>query len=184
MPKVLVVTGDGGESYEALYAVHRFREEEWEPVVAAPFKPRLHLVMHDFEPGWDTYVERPGYGLEADIAFDQVRVEDYDAVLILGGRAPEYLRNDRKLLDIIRAFDHAGKWIFAICHGIQVLAAAGLAAGKRVTCYEHVRLEAEQAGATFVSEQAVCDGRMVTAQTWQSHPEFYREIFARLSGVM
>jgi protease I len=184
MPKVLVVTGDGGESYEALYAVHRFREEEWEPVVAAPSKRRLHLVMHDFEPGWDTYVERPGYGLEADIAFDQVRVEDYDAVLILGGRAPEYLRNDRKLLDIIRAFDHTGKWIFAICHGIQVLAAAGLAAGKRVTCYEHVRLEAEQAGATFVSEQAVCDGRMVTAQTWQSHPEFYREIFARLSGVM
>jgi protease I len=184
MPKVLVITGDGGESYEALYAVHRFREAEWEPVVAAPSKRRLHLVMHDFEPGWDTYIERPGYGLEADIAFDQVRVDDYDAVLILGGRAPEYLRNNSKLLDTIRAFDHAGKWIFAICHGIQVLAAAGLAAGKRVTCYEHVRLEAEQAGATFVSEQAACDGRMVTAQTWQSHPEFYREIFARLSGVM
>jgi protease I len=134
--------------------------------------------MHDFEPGWDTYVERAGYGLDADIAFEDVRVEDYAAVLILGGRAPEYLRNDARLLDIIRAFDRADKWIFAICHGIQVLAAAGLAAGKRITCYEHVRLEAEQAGATFVSEQAVRDGRMVTAQTWQSHPEFYREIFA------
>lgn len=182
MPKVLVITGDGGESYEALYAVHRFREEEWEPVVAAPSKRRLHLVMHDFEPGWDTYVERPGYGLEADIAFDEVRVEDYDAALVLGGRAPEYLRNDGRLLEMLRAFDRAGKWIFAICHGIQVLAAAGLAAGRRVTCYEHVRLEAEQAGATYVSEQAVCDGRIVTAQTWQSHPEFYREIFARVSA--
>jgi len=182
MARVLVITGDGGESYEALYAIHRFREEGWEAVVAAPSCRRLHLVMHDFEPGWDTYIERQGYGLEADLAFDQVRVEDYDAVLILGGRAPEYLRNDVRLLDIIRAFDLAGKWIFAICHGIQVLVAAGLAGGKRVTCYEHVRLEAEQAGAKYVTDEAVSDGRFVTAQTWQSHPQFYREIFKRISG--
>jgi protease I len=138
--------------------------------------------MHDFEPGWDTYVERPGYGLAADLAFDQVKVEEYAAVLILGGRAPEYLRNNAKVLDIVRAFDRQEKWIFAICHGIQVLAAAGLTAGKRVTCYEHVRLEAEQAGAMYVGDQTVCDGRIVTAQTWQSHPSFYREIFTQLSG--
>ncbi len=182
MSRVLVITGDAGESYEALYAVHRFREAEWDVMVAAPSRRRLHLVMHDFEPGWDTYVERPGYGLDADIAFDQVNVPDYDAVLILGGRAPEYLRNDVRLLEIIREFDRAGKWIFAICHGIQILAAAGLTVGKKVTCYEHVRLEAEQAGAIYVTDQAVCDGRIVTAQTWQSHPEFYREIFARLAA--
>jgi protease I len=181
MTRVLVITGDGGESYEALYAVHRFREQGWEPVVAAPSRRRLHLVMHDFEPGWDTYIERQGYGLEADIAFDQVKAEDYGAVLILGGRAPEYLRNDARVLEIVRAFDEAGKWIFAICHGIQVLVAAGLVAGKRVTCYEHVRLEAEQAGATYVTEEAACDGRVITARTWQSHPGFYREIFARLA---
>jgi protease I len=181
MRKILVITGDGGESYEALYAVHRFREEGWQPVVAAPSRRRLHLVMHDFEPGWDTYVERPGYGLEADIAFDQIEVADYEAVLLLGGRAPEYLRNDARLLDTIRAFDRGGKWIFSICHGIQVLAAAGITSGKSVTCYEHVRLEAEQAGGKFLSDQAVRDGRIVTAQTWQSHPEFYREIFACLS---
>ncbi|MGA3041714.1 MAG: DJ-1/PfpI family protein [Bryobacteraceae bacterium] len=182
MAKILVITGDGGESYEALYAVHRFQEEGWEAVVAAPARRRLHLVMHDFEPGWDTYVERIGYGLEADVAFDQVNVAEYAAVLILGGRAPEYLRNNAKVLDIVRAFDRQEKWIFAICHGIQVLAAAGLAAGKRVTCYEHVRLEAEQAGATYVDSQTVCDGRIITAQTWQSHPSFYREIFAQLAG--
>jgi protease I len=179
MARVLIVTGDGGESYEALYAVHRFREEGWEAVVAAPSRRRLHLVMHDFEPGWDTYVERPGYGLEADVAFDEVSAADYDAVLVLGGRAPEYLRNNARLLELMREFDRAGKWIFGICHGIQVLAAAGLAKGRRITCYEHVRLEAEQAGATFACEQAVCDDRLITAQTWQSHPEFYREIFAR-----
>ena len=176
MPNILIVTGDAGESYEALYAVHRFREEEWRTTVAAPSARRLHLVMHDFEPGWDTYVERPGYGLAAELAFEQVVVDDYDAILILGGRAPEYLRNDRRLLDIVREFDAQQKWIFAICHGAQVLAAAGLIQGKRVTCYEHVRFEAEQAGGTFVDEQAVRDGRMVTGQTWQSHPEFYREV--------
>jgi protease I len=182
MPKILVITGDGGESYEALYAMHRFQEEGWEPVIAAPSRRRLNLVMHDFEAGWDTYIERPGYGLEAGLAFDQVDVAEYAAVLILGGRAPEYLRNNARLLDMIRAFDQQGKWIFAICHGIQVLAAAGLVAGKRVTCYAHVRLEAELAGATYVDDPTVRDGRIVTAQTWQSHPSFYREIFAQLSG--
>src|SRR5436305_6714033 len=177
MSTVLIITGDGGESYEALYALHRFQEEEWDAVVAAPSRRRLHLVMHDFKPGWDTYIERKGYGLESDVAFADIRVEDYAAVLILGGRAPEYLRNDEALLGTLRAFERAGAWIFAICHGVQVLAAAGLASGKNVTCYHHVRREAELAGATFVDRQTVRDGRLVTAQTWQSHPVFYREIF-------
>ena len=182
MSKILIITGDGGESYEALYAVHRFEEEGLEPVVAAPSRRRLNLVMHDFKPGWDTYVERRGYGLEAGVQFDDVRVDEYAAVLVLGGRAPEYLRNNAKVIEIVREFDRQEKWVFAICHGVQVLATAGLARGKRVTCYEHVRWEAEQAGAIFVNEQTVRDGRIVTAQTWQSHPSFYREIFAQLSG--
>lgn len=182
MSKILIITGDGGESYEALYAVHRFQEEGWTPVVAAPSRRRLNLVMHDFKPGWDTYIERRGYGLEAAVNFDEVRVDDYAAVLVLGGRAPEYLRNNARLVEILREFDRQEKWIFAICHGVQILAAAGLAKGKRVTCYHHVRIEAEQAGGIFVDEQAVCDGRIVTAQTWQSHPEFYRMVIAQLSG--
>ncbi len=86
MKAILVITGDGGECYEALYAVHRFREAGYEPRIAAPSRKRLHLVMHDFEPGWDTYVERQGYQLEADLDFSEVRVGDYDAVLLLGGR--------------------------------------------------------------------------------------------------
>jgi len=183
MSKILIITGDGGESYEALYAVHRFEEEGWKAAVAAPSRRRLNLVMmHDFKPGWDTYIEQRGYGLEADLKFGDVIVEEYAAVLVLGGRAPEYLRNNAKVIEIVREFDRQGKWVFAICRGVQVLAAAGLMRGKRVTCYEHVRPEAEQAGAAFVDEQTVCDGRIVTAQTWQSHPSFYREIFAQLSG--
>ena len=176
MRKILIVTGDGGESYEAWYAVHRLREEGWTADVAAPSRRRLHLVMHDFEPGWDTYVERQGYGMEADLAIDDADPDSYDAVLLLGGRAPEYLRNNARLLELVRAFDARGKWVFAICHGIQVLAAAGLLKGKRFTCYDQVRFEAEQAGGSFGTDQAIRDGRIVTAQTWQSHPEFYREI--------
>ena len=179
--RILIVTGDAGESYEALYAVHRFREAGHDPVVAAPSQRRLHLVMHDFEPGWDTYVERPGYGLDADIAFDAVAVREYDAILILGGRAPEYLRHNATLLKMVREFAQTGKWVFALCHGIQVLTTAGLVSGRRVTCYEHVRAEVEHCGGTWRTEQAVRDGRMVTGQTWQSHPEFYREVFSCLA---
>lgn len=182
MSKVLIITGDGGESYEALYAVHRFEEAGWKAVVAAPSRRLLNLVMHDFQPGWDTYIERPGYGLTAELAFEDVQVADYAAVLLLGGRAPEYLRNNAQVLEIVREFDRQGKWVFAICHGVQVLAAAGLARGKRVTCYEHVRMDAERGGGTFVGEQTVRDGRTITAQTWQSHPSFYREIFAQLAS--
>jgi protease I len=101
--------------------------------------------------------------------------------LLLGGRAPEYLRNDARLLHVVQDFHESGKWVFAICHGVQILAAAGLVAGRNVTCYEHVRLEAEQAGGQYCTAQAVRDDRIVTGQTWQSHPEFYREVFRCLA---
>src|SRR3954451_20243859 len=170
MQQILIVTGDAGESYESLYAVHRFREKHWRVVVGAPSRRRLHLVMHDFEPGWDTYVERPGYGLAADLTFPDVHPADYAAILLIGGRAPEYLRNNEVLIALTQEFARTGKWLFAICHGVQVLARAGLTQDKRMTCYEHVRSEIEQAGATFCREEAVRDGKLVTAQTWQSHP--------------
>jgi len=180
--RILIITGDGGEGYEALYAVHRFQEEGWIPVVAAPNKRRLHLVMHDFEPGWDTYVERQGYGIESDIVFEDVDASDYNAVLLLGGRAPEFLRHNSTVLDLVRAFDAPEKWIFSICHGIQILVAAGLVKGRTVTCYEHIRFEVESCGGTFSGNQAVRDGRIVSAQTWESHPDFYREVVACLKS--
>lgn len=175
---ILIITGDAGESYECLYACHRLREAGFAAPVAAPSKRRLHLVIHDFEPGWDTYIERPGYGVESDVTFDEVAVDHYEAVLVLGGRAPEYLRHDARVLAIVRAFDAAGKWVFAICHGVQILAAAGLIRDRTVTAYENCRWEIEAAGATYVTDQqAVRDDRIVTGQTWQSHPEFYRLVF-------
>jgi protease I len=178
--RILIITGDGGESFETWFALQRFQEAGYDARVAAPSKRRLHLVMHDFEPGWDTYKESPGYAIEADLTFDQVEVDDYEAVLCIGGRAPEYLRNDARVLNILREFDARKRWLFSICHGIQLIAAAGLARGHRFTCYEHVRLEVEACGGRYEAADVVRDDRLVSSPTWREHPAFYRQIFACL----
>ena len=179
--RVLILTGDAGESYETLYALHRMQEEGHDAVVAALAPRRLHLVIHDFEPGWDTYIERsPGYGVTATLAVADADPKEFDAILLIGGRAPEYLRNQPRVIELVQAFDRMGKWVFSLCHGIQILTAAGLTRGRQVTCYEHVRFEVEQAGGTWCTPQAVRDGRYVTGQTWESHPEFYRLVIGAL----
>ena len=180
--KILIVTGDAGESYEALYALHRFQESGYSVQIAAPSKKWLNLVIHDFEPGWDTYKEAPGYKLLSDLTFDEVEADHFDAILILGGRAPEYLRHNQTLLDLVHQFHIQEKWLFSICHGIQVLIAAGLTSGKKLTCYEHVRFELESSGGIWCESEMARDGKMVTGQTWQSHPEFYREVFCCLEN--
>lgn len=179
--RILIVTGDAGESYETLYAVHRFAEAQIPADLAAPSVRRLHLVMHDFEPGWDTYVERTGYGAESTVAIADAKLEDYTAILLLGGRAPEYLRHNVQLLALVRGFHAAGKGVFALCHGIQILIAAGLVGGQTVTCYEHVKNEVEIAGGTWSPLEAVEHGQFISGQTWQSHPDFYRLVFAWLA---
>jgi protease I len=180
--KILIITGDAGESFEILYACHRLREAGWEPVIAAPAVKRMNLVIHDFEPGWDTYVERKGYLVESDISFDEVNPSDYHSLLFPGGRAPEYLRNDRRVINITKAFYDAGKYIFAICHGVQVLVTAGLVDKRNIACYEHVKFEVESCGGVYINgEEAVQDGRIITGKTWQSHPEFYRLVFQCLN---
>ena len=182
--KILIITGDAGESFEILYATHRLREVGYTPVIAAPSVRKLNLVIHDFEPGWDTYIERKGYLLESEISFGDVDVEDYEAVLIPGGRAPEYLRNDSTVIKIVQKFSEADKFIFAICHGVQILVTAGLVKLKKIACYEHVRFEVESCGGIYLtSDEAVKDGNIVTGKTWQSHPEFYRIVFNCLQSV-
>ncbi len=177
---ILIITGDAGESYETLYALHRFQEAGHHPIIAAPSKRRLHLVIHDFEPGWDTYKESPGYKVSSDLTFEDIEVDSYDAILLLGGRAPEYLRHNQTLIKLVQSFDETGKWIFSICHGIQILIAAGISKGKNLTCYEHIRFEVESTGGKFCAAEAVRDGHIVSAQTWESHPDFYRLVFSCL----
>jgi protease I len=181
--KILIITGDAGESFEVLYACHRMREAGYVPIIAAPAVKRMNLVIHDFEPGWDTYVERKGYLIMADISFDEIKSTDYDAVLLPGGRAPEYLRNDKRVIAVVQEFAAADKYIFAICHGAQILVTAGLVDKKNITCYEHVRFEVESCGGIYVAgAEAVQDGKIVSGKTWQSHPEFYKLVFSCLEG--
>ncbi len=180
--KILIVTDDAGESFEILYAQHRFAEAGWVPVIGASKKKVLHGVIHDFEPGWTTYVEKPGYRIEADIALSQAKTKDYEAVMLIGGRAPEHLRHHAKLIKFVQEFHESGKWIFSVCHGIQILAAAGLLKGCKVTCYKNVRLEVGQVGGKWINKQSVVDKNLVTAQTWESHADFYGDIFRCLNN--
>ena len=182
--KILIITGDAGESFEILYATHRLREAGYETVIAAPAVKPLNLVIHDFEPGWDTYVERKGYIVESQISFEEVAPEDYRAILIPGGRAPEYLRNDPRVISITKEFYDSGKYVFAICHGVQILVTAGLVDKRKIACYEHVKFEVESCGGLYVTpDEAVKDGRIVTGKTWQSHPEFYKIVFSCLKDT-
>ena len=179
--KILIITGDAGESFEVLFACHRLREAGYQPVIAAPAVKRMNLVIHDFDPGWDTYIERQGYGVESDLSFDEVDPADYHCLLIPGGRAPEFLRNDRRVINIVKTFYDSNKYIFAICHGVQILVTAGLVSGRKIACYEHVKFEVESCGGIYVTpDEAVQDGRIVTGKTWQSHPAFYQLVFACL----
>ena len=179
--KILIITGDAGESFEILYASHRLREAGYIPVIAAPAVKRMNLVIHDFEPGWDTYVERMGYIIESNISFNEVNPEEYEAVIMPGGRAPEYLRNDARVIKIVKEFYNSDKYIFAICHGVQILVTAGLVDQRNIACYEHVKSEVEACGGHYITpDEAVKDGRIVTGKTWQSHPEFYKIVFSCL----
>ena len=178
--KILIITDDSGESLEIYYAKHRFAEAGYTPIIAATKKKRLHGVIHDFHPDWNTYIEKPGYLIEADTSFDRVKAREYAAVMLIGGRAPEFLRHNARLIKIVRDFHRQGKWIFSICHGIQILVAAGLAKDRKLTCYENVRLEVESAGGSWVNKPSVVDGKIISSQTWESHPEFYRHIFENL----
>ncbi len=132
------------------------------------------------EPGWETYIERPGYCMDADVAITAVSAREFAGMIILGGRAPEYLRNDASLLSLAHEFANHDKCICAIGHGIQVLIAAEMIKGRTVTCHPHIRIEVERNGGIYSNKPAVRDGKFVTGQTWKCHPEFYREVFACL----
>src|SRR5438874_12132943 len=124
MPKVLIITGDAAEDLEVMYPYQRLLEEGYEVHIAAPTVKKLQFVVHDFVEGFDTYTEKPGHTWPADVAFADVNPEDYVAVVIPGGRAPEYIRNDPDARRIARHFVERDKPVAQLCHGPLVTAAA------------------------------------------------------------
>jgi protease I len=174
-PKVLILTGDAAESLEVMYPYQRLLEEGYEVKIAAPTKKKLRFVVHDFEPGYDTYTEKPGYSWDADVAFADVNPADYAAVVIPGGRAPEYIRNNADCQRIIQHFFEHAKPVAQICHAALALGAAGVLKGKRTAAYPALEADVRAAGAEFVNSEAVVDGNMISARAWPDHPAWMRE---------
>ena len=179
MPRVLILTGDAAESLEVMYPYQRLREEGYDVDIAAPSKKVLQTVVHDFEPGFDTYTEKRGYRVEANIAFKDVKPENYAAMVVPGGRAPEYIRNDPDFARIVQHFFEVKAPVAQICHAPIALAAAGVMAGRTSAAYPALKADVEGAGATFVDSGAVIDGHMISARAWPDHPEWMRA-FMRL----
>jgi protease I len=177
--KILLITGDAAESLEVMYPYQRLREEGYEVHIAAPSKKKLHFVVHDFEPGYDTYTEKPGYSWDADLAFADVQPADYVALVIPGGRAPEYIRNNPDCQRIIRHFFQQEKPVAQLCHAPLALIAAGVLKGKRTAAYPALEPDIKAAGAQFADSEVVVDGTMVSARAWPDHPSWMRE-FIRL----
>src|SRR5262249_1879026 len=180
MDKVLLVIGDAAEVFDTMYPLHRIREDGYQVVVAAPQKRTYHLVMHDTHPDWDITVESPGYKLAADIAFRDIRSEEYAGIVLSGGRAPEYLRYDADLIRVVRWFCAKGLPVASVCHGIEILATADVIRGKKVTTVAKCRFDAEVCGATFVNEEVVVSDNIVTARTWHDNHAWMREFMKML----
>jgi protease I len=154
--------------------LYRLREAGYAVDVAAPQRKTLELVVHDFEPGRDPYVERPGRRLDADLAFAEVEPERYVALLIPGGRAPEVIRNDPDVKRIVAHFFDNDLPVGHMCHGVQVPAAAGYVRGRRVSAFPPLAADVEAAGGEFVEGKDVVDGSMVSATGWPDLAEWSR----------
>src|SRR5213083_1679753 len=162
MSKVLIATGDAAESLEVMYPYQRLLEEGYEVHIAAPTKKKLQFVVHDFVEGFDTYTEKLGYTWPADLAFAEVDPADYVALVVPGGRAPEYIRNDPDFQRIAGHFFEEELPVAQLCHASQALGAAGLLRGRRTAAYPALAPDVEAAGAEFVDAEAVVTWRTST----------------------
>ena len=181
--KVLVLVGDAAEELDAMYPIYRLRAAGYVADVAALTRRDVQLVIHDFDPNSDAYTEKNGRKLPVDVTFAEVDPADYTALVIPGGRAPEYLRLNPQVLEMVRYFAGANKPIGAICHAAQILAAAGVIKGRRINAYPACSPEVTLAGGEFVSLEftdAVTDGNFVTGPAWTAHVAWLRQFLALL----
>lgn len=181
MNKVLLVIGDAAEVLDTMYPLQRIREDDYQVLVAAPQQRVYHLVQHDTHPEWDITIESPGYKLAADIAFRDVRPEEYAGMVISGGRAPEYLRYDADLIRLVRYFFEKNLPVASICHGVEILAAADVLRGKQVATVAKCRFDAEFSGGTYVNQEVCVSGNLVSARTWHDNHAWMREYMKLLN---
>jgi protease I len=186
--KILMLVGDFVEDYEAMVPFQMLLMVGHDVHTVCPGKKpgdTVATAVHDFE-GHQTYSEKPGHRFAINANFADLRLQDYDALVIPGGRSPEYLRLDGQVLDLVGQFAATNRPIASICHGQQILAAAGVLEGRSCTAYPALRSDMERAGAVWaeVSESldnAEVDGNLVTAAAWPGHPQWMRK-FLELLG--
>jgi len=185
--KILFLVGDYVEDYEIMVPYQALAALGYTVHAACPDKVAGDVVrtaIHDFE-GDQTYSEKRGHNFALNMTFRDLRESEYDALIIPGGRAPEYLRLNTRVLEIVRHFFNAKKPVAAVCHGPQLLAAAGVLKGRNCSAYPAVGPDVTQAGgqyATIPIDKAVTDGNLVTAPAWPAHPDWIAQ-FLRLLGV-
>jgi deglycase len=173
--KILMIVGDYVEDYEAMVPFQALQMVGHTVHAVCPNKRASEVVrtaIHDFE-GDQTYSEKRGHNFALNATFDEVNPADYDALVIPGGRAPEYLRLNPRVLEMVRYFFAASKPVAALCHGAQLLSAAGVVKGRCVSAYPAVGPEVEAAGGTYMNiaiTNAHVDGNLVTAPAWPAHP--------------
>jgi protease I len=173
--RILMIVGDYVEDYEVMVPFQALAMVGHIVHAVCPGKKQgeqVRTAVHDFE-GDQTYSEKRGHNFTLNADFDEVEAKDYDGLVLPGGRSPEYLRLNERVLELVRHFAYANKPIAAVCHGVQLLTAAGVLQGKRCTAYPAVGPEVERAGATYVQvqmDQAHVDGNLVTAPAWPAHP--------------
>lgn len=185
--KILFLTGDFAEDYETMVPFQALLMLGHTVHAVCPGKKSgetIKTAIHDFE-GDQTYTEKPGHLFTLNASFDEIDPADYDAVMIAGGRAPEYLRLNEKVIAAVRHFADAGKPVAAVCHGAQLLAAADVIRGKRISAYPACAPEVKLAGGTYADiavTDAVTDGQFVTAPAWPAHPAWLAQ-FVKLLGT-
>ncbi len=185
--KILMIVGDFVEDYEVMVPFQALQMVGHTVHAVCPDKKEgeyVRTAIHDFE-GDQTYSEKPGHNFTLNASFEDVSVTDYDALVIPGGRAPEYLRLNDQVLDMVRHFAETNKPVAAICHGVQLLTAAGVIKGRTCTSYPAVSPEVILAGGNWLDipiDRAHVDGKFVTAPAWPAHPDWLAK-FLELLGT-
>lgn len=170
--KVLIIVGDATETVDTLYPYYRLIEGGYQPVVAAPEKRRYQMVLHEIKPGWTITKEWEGYSIEAEVAFKDINPDDYLGIFFSGGRAPEYIREDKDLLRITKDFFAKNKPVASVCHGVEIPARADCVRGKRMATVAKCKFDLEICGGIYVNEPCVIDGNMVSGRTYHDSGHF------------
>ncbi|WP_078553650.1 DJ-1/PfpI family protein [Bacillus alkalicellulosilyticus] len=180
--KVLILSGDAVEALEIFYPYYRCLEEDIECVIASPTKKKLQTVVHDFISGVETYTEKPGYLLDSHASIDDISPEEFDGLIIPGGRAPEYIRMNPKVQEIAAHFLLENKPIGVICHGSLVLTTVRqYVQGREMTAYTACRPEVEASGAVYIEDPLYVDGNIVSGHAWPDLPGFMKAFFKVLT---